>query len=448
MRKLWGVAWIALMLAFVGCSSGAQQERSVQSDSLFKLSTAILANDWEATVGYDRMLVLVRGILKDWRDQGQEVYSVSADKNEEAELWTQLVLMYFSSKEGRDSTLLEAMEFFRANQEKLKEPATASTEKDVEPATEGNPVSGNKQTAKTDGEQALGDAIFEGDIEEVGRLLQQGADPNANDAYDIPMLLAAIYRADMPSDMPDPELLQAGRQKSLKIVELLLAHGADPNARNPEGDHALVAASSLLPDACVPLLEAGADPNATDRFGNSALYYAVDDPRLFKQLLKHGVNPDTVNNEGATVYDRVRERNAVDTAGLIGMELEEQELTPPSEDASIVFHYVKNGLTPAKALTAFGKKPYKFTDELDGSEVWAYAYAQSGLKQPVNAAAVGQEDLAAGEASLMLYLYWTKDRNMAYCMISVPGPDHNVYGYTVLPGDRKAIGSIVFVIEP
>ncbi len=65
MRKLWGVAWIALMLAFVGCSSGAQQERSVQSDSLFKLSTAIMANDWEETVGYDRMLVLVRGILKD-----------------------------------------------------------------------------------------------------------------------------------------------------------------------------------------------------------------------------------------------------------------------------------------------------------------------------------------------------------------------------------------------
>jgi len=444
MRKLWGVTLLAFAIASSGCSSGSEQQRSVQSENLYQLSGAILANNWEDKVGYDRMLVLVGGILKDWRDQGIEVYAVSDDANEEAEIWTQLVLMYFSTKEGRNSSLLEAMEFFLENQEKLKESDNESRIPDIESAqAESGTAGANTLEAKPAEDRTLAEAVSDGKLEEIERLLEQGADPNLTDDYGTPVLLNAIYRADLPSDMPDPDLIEAARRKSLKIVEQLLAHGADPNVQYSEGEPALVAASAYLPDACVPLLKAGADPNAKDRFGETALYHALDDARLFGDLLKHGVDPNSANDEGATVYDLVRERNATEIAKLIGMELKEQKVTPPNEDVGTVFDRVKNGLTPSDALELFGSRPYEFVDELYGTDVWAYAYMDAGLKKPISAQEMVEVNVAEYKASLTLYLYWTADQTLEYCTIYALGPKNKVYGYTVYPGDRKVVGFVM-----
>ncbi len=65
-----------------------------------------------------------------------------------------------------------------------------------------------------------------------------------------------------------------------RIVELLLAHGADPNARTTNGSTPLMFAASQHNHGVMTLLiDAGADVKATDRCGHTALDYADQYPR-------------------------------------------------------------------------------------------------------------------------------------------------------------------------
>ena len=58
----------------------------------------------------------------------------------------------------------------------------------------------------------------------------------------------------------------ASRQNDGRMVQLLLSHGAQMNARNAEGMSALMWAAWTSRAAIVDqLLEAGADPHLTDR---------------------------------------------------------------------------------------------------------------------------------------------------------------------------------------
>ena len=109
-------------------------------------------------------------------------------------------------------------------------------------------------------------------------LLDKGADPNAIDARGYTSLHLVVRDSDYGLDL-------TGKDKIVKIVKALLAHGANPNhrlklARNVgtnnevslEGATPLVLAAEVNNlEAVKALLEAGADPRITTEQGTTAL---------------------------------------------------------------------------------------------------------------------------------------------------------------------------------
>jgi ankyrin len=186
------------------------------------------------------------------------------------------------------------------------------------------------------GETALTHAVKERQVDRVRQLLEAGADPNALNYFDEPplacvgdsrrgvecgrLLLAAganvnqRARNDMTlleiaiSESALPKirfLLEAGadaglgapliwavRRGELKLVRLLLEHGANPNAQlDVDGEFAfagflrdttpLMRAAADQPIEMLQLLvEAGADPRAVDREGRTAVDVAMAHGRL------------------------------------------------------------------------------------------------------------------------------------------------------------------------
>lgn len=105
----------------------------------------------------------------------------------------------------------------------------------------------------------LHDAAARGDLAEVKRLLQKGANPNE----------AARNEAVTPLSL-------ASANGNAAVIQALLAAGADPNAARTDGATALMtAAASGSVDAVRQLLEHGAKINAKESHGQTALIFAA-----------------------------------------------------------------------------------------------------------------------------------------------------------------------------
>ena len=107
-----------------------------------------------------------------------------------------------------------------------------------------------------------------------------------------------------------------------EAVELLLAHGAEPDARGRgwmTGTSLHSAASANHTGTAAMLLDAGADPDARQTHGWTALHAAARNGNvaLVELLLAHGADPAATNDDGASPLDLAEEGGAPATVERI-----------------------------------------------------------------------------------------------------------------------------------
>lgn len=173
-----------------------------------------------------------------------------------------------------------------------------------------NPNEGNKYE-----NSALAEAIFHGNIPMIKWFLQYGADPNAPESegfsalYELVLspssrsycILKRLLKAGADANtvvMKRPLLFHAILHKNSKAVRILLKYGADPNLAK-EGKVTPLMTAAYFADISIMemLLKHGADVNARDGSGCNALFYVVmgDCPwqeilPRFKLLFKYGID--------------------------------------------------------------------------------------------------------------------------------------------------------------
>src|SRR5579864_144086 len=95
-----------------------------------------------------------------------------------------------------------------------------------------------------------------------------------------------LWGAEAP---PVEPLFQAIQKGDTAAVKRLLGQGLNSNAQDTEGTPALMAAALYAGADCVQvLLDAGANPNGTNAAGATALMWAIPDVAKVKLLLAHG----------------------------------------------------------------------------------------------------------------------------------------------------------------
>src|SRR5438552_1884064 len=135
----------------------------------------------------------------------------------------------------------------------------------------------------------LKQACFAGDLDEVRRLIESGADPDATDEHGSGTLLT-FHPA---------------------IIEYLLSQGADPDTQTNENGASVLAGLAYVNELeCVRLLlTAGANPDrGRGASGETPLHHALaaDEPDrgpLVKLLLEHGADPDAKTKPGVTSFN-------------------------------------------------------------------------------------------------------------------------------------------------
>jgi ankyrin repeat protein len=137
----------------------------------------------------------------------------------------------------------------------------------------------------------------------------------------VKMLLENKVDVQAPTSCGDPcpvltFALQRGEPQSAEIAKLLIAAGADVNARGQLGETPLFAASST-PKAVDLLISAGADLEARNDQGSTALIrYGFMEPTV-RALLAAGADPTLMNKRGETALTTAKQYGCPACATLI-----------------------------------------------------------------------------------------------------------------------------------
>lgn len=158
---------------------------------------------------------------------------------------------------------------------------------------------------------ALHSAAFEGLPSVVKLLLERGADPRLTTIDgETPLLLAAgnfivKKKAELvPERGFGPEMATYQLAAPGRIVEMLLASGADPNVADAAGKTPLMAASMQgWSSVVMQLLDEGADVDASDAEGRSTMDYLATDDANTRAVLAQAGAPAGSGRSGRVACD-------------------------------------------------------------------------------------------------------------------------------------------------
>lgn len=163
-----------------------------------------------------------------------------------------------------------------------------------------------KKRAQAELDAALIEAISRGDVQQTKSLLDEGADPNAKDEQGDSAIILATHLAPVPlKDNPIENYPKPG------IVVALANKGANLSATGASGKTPLgkLAGTCMYSDGAPRyestisvLISKHADINARDAFGNTPLINATEQccVGMLKILLAEGASLDIRNNKGET----------------------------------------------------------------------------------------------------------------------------------------------------
>jgi uncharacterized protein len=185
-----------------------------------------------------------------------------------------------------------------------------------------------------DGTTALVIAIINGHYDTAASLAEKGADPNIADTAGMAALYAAVDMNTLGEVYGRPARPSTSKVTALELIQVLLAHGANPNAqlKSPALQRAHTPGEGTLAEGATPLMRAakngdapamrllldhGADPGLVQKNGTTALMLAAGDGRglgvfakdyategalleAVEVLVAHGVNVNAANASGET----------------------------------------------------------------------------------------------------------------------------------------------------
>jgi ankyrin repeat protein len=177
----------------------------------------------------------------------------------------------------------------------------------------------------------------------VKLLLDKGADLQLANKNNVSPLVAAVYAGDAPSvkfllergckpteihnlfgAAKNSILVVAAQMANAEIVELLLAHGTDINASDPNfAGHALnYALLSQKPDIARRLIEAGADLQLPSPVGKTppivlATYFETGETSIAELMLKRGADITSATQTGETALTWARRRGFPEFVSLL-----------------------------------------------------------------------------------------------------------------------------------
>jgi cytohesin len=177
--------------------------------------------------------------------------------------------------------------------------------------------------AKVNLTDALREAVAKDHPAAVAKLIQLKADPDTKSATDTPLAFYALSDTNLLRVMlegganpnardsqGDALLYRVAGTEETGSLELLLSHGADPNIKEHRGFTPLHFATgnsrTLFTRA---LLEHGANANLQTDNGETPLMFAVRAraPEVAKLLLEHGADPNLQDRNGQTALDFARQ---------------------------------------------------------------------------------------------------------------------------------------------
>jgi serine/threonine protein kinase len=217
-------------------------------------------------------------------------------------------------------------------------------------------------------------ASQKGDVEEVKKLLKEGAYVNAKNEFgSTPLHLAAISGhievvklliehgayVNAKNEFGSTPLYYATKNGHIEVVKLLIENEADVNAEGDDGSTPLhIAARNGHIEIVKLLIENGANVNAKDKYGwtplhEAAFYGHIEVARL---LLEHGAEPNIKNNEGKTAMDLTLEKGYSDIVKLIrGIQRGIEKLHKLKFIEEFKFFQILNIETPKLFVDEWGK---------------------------------------------------------------------------------------------